>query len=186
MEDPIPTDIKQKMQKALQTLHADFQTVRTGKASPALVENISIKAYGGTAILKVNELATIHVADVHTLVLTPFDKSVLGEIERGIADANVGINPIIDGTIIRINLPPLSEERRREFVKLIHQKAEAGKVTIRQMRQDGMNDAKKLKADGTSEDEVERIEREVQRLTDKYIEEIDALAKQKEEELMKV
>ncbi len=184
--DTVTPDIKQKMHKALQSLHADFQTVRTGKASPTLVENISIKAYGGTAVLKVLELATIHVQDVHTLVLTPFDKSVIGEIERGIADANVGINPIIDGTFIRINLPPLSEERRREFVKLIHQKAEQGKVTVRQIRQDGMTAAKKLKADGGSEDEAGRIEREVQRLTDSYIEQIDTLAKQKEEELMKV
>lgn len=186
MEDPIPTETKQKMQKAIDSVWADFATVRTGKASPALVENIMIKAYGGTAVLRVLELATIHVQDVHTLVLTPFDKAVIGEIERGIADANVGINPIIDGTIIRINLPPLSEERRREFVKLIHQKAEQGKVTVRQIRQDGMNSAKRLKTDGGSEDEMERIEREVQRLTDHFIGEIDSMAKQKEEELMKV
>lgn len=184
--DSVTPDVKQKMHKALEAVHGDFATVRTGKASPALVENIMIKAYGGTAVLRVLELATIHVQDVQTLVLTPFDKSVIGEIERGIADAKVGINPIIDGNIIRINLPPLSEERRREFVKLIHTKGEQGKVTMRQMRQDGMIHAKRLEAVGVSEDEIGRIEKEIQRLTDQYILEIDVLMKDKEVELMKV
>lgn len=184
--DTVTPEVKQKMHKALEVVHGDFATVRTGKASPALVENIMIKAYGGTAVLRVLELATIHVQDVQTLVLTPFDKTVIGEIERGIADAKVGINPIIDGTIIRINLPPLSEERRLEFVKLIHTKGEQGKVQMRQIRQDGMIHAKKLADEGASEDEIERIEREVQRLTDHYIEEIEVLMKDKEVELMKV
>lgn len=184
--DIITPEVKQRMQKALENLHADFQTVRTGKASPALVENIMIKAYGGTAVLRVLELATIHVTDVHTLVLTPFDHSVIGEIERGISDAKVGINPIIDGDLIRINLPPLSEERRREFVKLIHTKAEAGKVQMRQIRQDGMTQAKKMESQDVSEDEIIRVEKDIQRQTDHFIEQIELMAKQKEEELMKV
>lgn len=184
--DTITPEVKQKMQRALDAVRQDFATVRTGKASPSLVDNIMIKAYGGTAVLKVMELATIHVQDTHTLVLTPFDQSVIHEIERGIADANVGINPIVDGNFLRINLPPLSEERRREFVKLVKQKAELGKVTIRQMRHEGMEDAKKLENKEVSEDEVVRIEKEIQRLTDNFIEQIDDLANQKEAELMKV
>lgn len=184
--DTITPEVKTKMQKALDSVRADFATVRTGKASASLVDNIVIKAYGGTAALKVMELATIHVQDAHTLVLTPFDQSVLHEIERGIADANVGINPIVDGNFLRINLPPLSEERRREFVKVVKQKAELGKVMVRQMRHDGMEQAKKLENKEISEDEVVRIEKEIQRLTDHFIEEIDNLAVQKEEELMKV
>lgn len=182
----IQNSVKQKMQRNLDSLRADFVTVRTGKASPSLVENIVIKAYGGTTPLRVMELSTIHVQDVHTLVITPFDHSVIGEIERGIADAQVGLNPIIDGNFIRINLPPLSEERRREFVKLIHQKAEAGKVMIRQARHEGMEQAKKLEKEELSEDEVIRVEKDVQRLTDDFIKQIDELSAQKEEELMKV
>ncbi len=182
----IQNSVKQKMQRNLDSLRADFATVRTGKASPSLVENIVIKAYGGTTPLRVMELSTIHVQDVHTLVITPFDHSVIGEIERGIADAQVGLNPIIDGDYIRINLPPLSEERRKEFVKLVHQKAEAGKVMMRQARHDGMEQAKKLEKEELSEDEVIRVEKDVQRLTDDFIKQIDELSAQKETELMKV
>lgn len=184
--DVITPAVKVKMQKALEAVHADFATVRSGKASPALVENIVIKAYGGTQPLRVMEVATIHASDTKTLILTPFDHSIIGEIEHGISDAKVGLNPIVDGEFIRINLPPLSEERRLEFVKLIKQKGESGKVIMRQIRHDGMEQAKKLENKEISEDEVVRIEKEVQRLTDHYIAEIDTLAKQKEIELMKV
>lgn len=174
------------MQKALENLRADFNTVRTGKASPSLVENISIKAYGGSAVLRVMELATISATDVYTLVITPFDQATIHEIERGIADAQVGLNPIIDGQMLRINLPPLSEERRREFVKLIQQKAEAGKVTLRHVRHAGMEAAKKMEDEDVSEDEIIRIEKEIQKLTDEFIENIDSMSKEKEAELMKV
>lgn len=184
--DVITPAVKAKMQKVLEMIHADFATVRTGKVSPALVENIVIKAYGGTQPLRVMEVATIHAVDTKTLVLTPFDHSIIGEIEHGISDAKVGLNPVVDGDIIRINLPPLSEERRLEFVKLIHQKAEQGKVMIRQVRHDGMEQAKKLENKEISEDEVVRIEKEIQRLTDHNIEQVDILAKEKEVELMKV
>lgn len=182
----IINEVNQKMQRVMDVVRLDFNSVRTGKASPSLVENIVIKAYGGTQPLKVMELATIHVQDPHTLVLTPFDHSIIGEIEHGISDAKVGLSPVVDGEFIRINLPPLSEERRREFVKLIHQKAEAGKVMLRQVRQDGMGRAKKLEDQDISEDEIVRIEKEIQKLTDDFTEQIDNLASQKEEELMKV
>lgn len=184
--DTITPQVKQKMQRSLDSVHADFATVRTGKASPALVENIVIKAYGGTQPLRVMELASIHASDTKTLIITPFDHSIIGEIEHGISDAKVGLNPIVDGDYVRINLPPLSEERRLEFVKLIKQKGEGGKVIIRQIRHDGMEQAKKMENKEISEDEVIRIEKEVQKITDHFIEEIDLLAKQKEEELMKV
>src|SRR5690349_10037011 len=142
MED-IVTQVRRKMQRAIDVLREDFATVRTGKASPTLVENIVIPAYGGTQPLKVLELATIHVQDNATLVIQPFDRSIISEIEKGISAANVGLNPIVDGDILRINLPPLTEERRQEFVKLIKQKSESGKVMLRQARHDGMEDAKK-------------------------------------------
>lgn len=184
--NPILNLVKEDMQKALDMLRADFNTVRTGKASPALVENIMIKAYGGTAVLRVMELATIHATDVHTLIITPFDQATLHEIERGISDAQVGLNPIVDGQMLRINLPPLSEERRREFVKLIQQKAENGKVTLRHARHAGMEAAKKLEDQDVSEDEIVRIEKEIQKLTDEFTEKIDQMAQEKEAELMKV
>jgi len=177
--------VSAKMQKALEVLHQDFSTIRTGKASAALVENINIQAYGGTANLRVLELATIHATDPQTLVIAPFDKTVLNEIEKGISNANVGLNPIVDGEILRINLPPLTEERRREFTKLVAQKAESGKVMIRQIRHEAMEGAKKhAAAESVSEDEVIRSEKEIQRVTDEYIEKIDQLQKDKEKELM--
>lgn len=183
--DQIISSVRQKMQKALDVLREDFATVRTGKASPALVENIIINAYGGTQPLKVLELATIHIEGNNTIVINPFDKSIIGEIEKGISNANVGLNPIVDREILRINLPPLTEERRSELVKLIKQKAEAGKVMLRQVRHEGMEDAKK-RAEGqnVSEDEITRIEKEIQKLTDEFSQEIDLLADEKEKELM--
>lgn len=184
--NPITTNAKNDMQKALDNLRQEFNTVRTGKASPSLVENIVIKAYGGTAPLRVMELATISATDAHTLVITPFDQVTLHEIEKGIADAQVGLNPIVDGQMLRINLPPLSEERRREFVKVIQQKAENGKVTVRHARHAGMEAAKKMEDQDVSEDEIIRIEKEVQKLTDEFIEKIDSMSKEKEAELMKV
>src|SRR5437867_2694484 len=110
--DPILTNTRNKMQKAFDVLRSDFATVRTGKATPTLVEHIEITAYGGTQRLKLLELATIHAPDSHLLVITPFDKSIIGEIEKGINNANVGLHPIVDESILRINLPPLTEERR--------------------------------------------------------------------------
>jgi len=120
MDSQIQAQTKQRMERALQVLKDDFGTVKTGKANPQLVENIVIKAYGGSAMLKVNELATIHVQDTSTVVITPFDHSVIGDIERGISDSQMGLGMAVDGSIIRITVPPLTQERREEFVKLIH------------------------------------------------------------------
>lgn len=185
--DSILNDTRKRLQEAFELVRGDFATVRTGKASSSLVENIVIPVYGGSTRLKVMEVATIHVADPQTLVITPFDQSVISEIERGIADAKVGLNPIIDGQIIRISLPPLTEERRREFVKMIHQKAEQGRIMVRHVRHEAMETLKKKgEGAGVSEDEVTRLEREIQKLTDEFIEKIDILRDEKEEELMKI
>lgn len=181
----IVSETREKMQRALEALHHEFATVRTGKASPALVENIVISAYGGTQPLKVLELATIHAQDNSTLVIAPFDRSIIAEIEKGIASANVGLNPIVDGDILRINLPPLTEERRGELIKLIKQKSEQGKVSVRQIRHEGIEDAKRFSKDnGLSEDEVERVEKEIQKLTDDFMKKIDEMLEEKEKELM--
>ncbi len=183
MEDVI-NNTKQRMQKALEVLHQDFATVRSGKANPSMVENIMVEAYEGT-YLRVMELATVSAQDAHTLIVSPYDKTVMGKILRAIEDANLGISPAAAGDMIRIVLPPLTEERRREFVKLVSQKAEQGKVMIRQMRHESMTEIKKIE-DSSSEDEVERLEKEVQKLTDDYIAKIDNLRSEKEKELMTI
>lgn len=185
--EPILSAARKRMQEAYEMLRADFATVRTGKANSSLVENIVISAYGGSTRLKVMELATIHVQDPQTLIITPFDQSIIGEIEKGIADVGAGLNPVVDGTLIRISLPPLTQERRQEFVKLINQKAEQGRVMIRQARHEAMETVKKKSEGvGISEDEVIRIEKEIQKLTDEFIEKIDTLRSEKEEELMRI
>ncbi len=178
---------KSKMEKALEVLKDDFGTVKTGKANPQLVESVVINAYGGSARLKVMELSTIHVQDPQTIIITPFDQSVLGEIERGISDSQMGLGLAVDGNLIRVTIPPLTQERREEFVKLVHQKAENGKIMIRQVRQEAKNDIDKLNKEGhISEDEVERWEKEIQKLTDEFTEKIDEVEKLKEKELMTV
>lgn len=185
--DPLISQTRNKMQKVLQVMNDDFATIRTGKASPALIENIAINAYGGTQKLKIMELATIHVQDPHTITITPFDISISHEIEKGIQEANAGLNPIVDGEFLRINLPPLSEERRKEMVKLINQKSESGKVMLRQIRHESMEEVKKqANAKAISEDDATRYEKEIQRETDEFSEKIDKLRKVKEEELMKI
>ncbi len=183
--DNIVSNVRQKMQKAIEVMRADFATVRTGKASPTLVENIIINAYGGTSPLRVLELATINIQDNATLIISPFDKSQIADIEKGIANANVGLNPIVDGDILRISLPPLTEERRLELSRLIKQKTEAGKVMLRHARHEGMEDAKKAaREQGHSEDEVTRIEKEIQKNTDEFTDKMDQLFSEKEKELM--
>lgn len=182
----IVQEARSRMQKAFDILLSDFATVRTGKASPTLVENININAYGGSTRLKVLELASIHVQLPSTLVITPFDKTIISDIQKGISDANVGLNPIVDGDILRINLPPLTEERRKEFVKLIHQKAENARVMIRQIRHEAMENIKKKGSENISEDEIIRLEKNIQKATDEYMQKLDVLKDEKETELMRL
>jgi len=187
MDQQIQAQPKQRMQRALHVLIDDFGTVKTGKANPQLVENIVIKAYGGSAMLKVNELATIHVQDTSTVVITPFDHSVIGDIERGISDSQMGLGMAVDGSIIRITVPPLTQERREEFVKLIHKKSENGKIMIRQARAESNDEIAKMKKDNEiTEDDEKRLEKEVQKLTDEFVDKIDEIEKMKEQELMTV
>ncbi len=185
--DQLIQDARSKMRKILDVLRTDLSTVRTGRAAPSLVENIVINAYGGTQRLRVMELATIGSSDPQTLVITPFDNSITSEIQKGIAEANVGLNPVIDGQLIRISIPRLSEERRQELIHLMRQKLENGRIMMRQVRHEGMADIKKQKEQKTvSEDEAGRMEKEVQKITDELMEEIEGMGKKKEEELMQI
>ena len=183
--DDLTSTAKLSMQKVIEVLKTDLSTVRAGKATPGLVENIVVAAYGGTQKLKVVELAQIHAVDNQTLVITPYDASIIGEIHKAIVDGNVGLTPTVDGTIIRISIPPLSEERRQQLVGLVNQKLEGGKIQIRQVRHEGMAEIKKkLNDKEISEDDTIRLEKEMQRVTDETILEIENMGKRKEEELM--
>jgi len=181
--DPIAVAASSHMQKVLELLHQDISSVRTGRATPALVDTISVLVYGGTTRMKVMEVATVVASDAQTLSITPFDKSILDEIQKGILEANTGFTPSNDGQVIRINIPPLSEERRKELIHLMKQKLENGRIMVRQARQDAMNDIKKS---DLSEDEKRRIEKEIQRITDDFMEKIEAMGEGKEKELMQL
>ena len=185
--DLIFEEVKQKLQKVLDVLRNDLATVRAGKATPGLVDSIVVSVYGGSARMKVVEVATISAQDSQTLLITPFDGSIIAEIQKGILEANVGLTPVIDSQNIRISIPPLSEERRQQLIHLMKQKLENGKIMVRQIRQEGMNRIKKdFTAKILSEDDMMRMEKEVQNFVDKIGLEIDSLGKKKEEELLQI
>lgn len=182
--DPFVADTKKKIDKVLDILKGDLATIRTGRATPALVENITINAYGGSAKLKVMELATIGAQDNKTLIITPFDMTTIHEIQKGIEAGNVGLNPIIDGNLLRISIPPLSHDRRQELIKAMKHKLENGKIMVRQVRHDAISDIKK-EYEGR-EDDIKRLEKDVQRLVDETMETIESYGKQKEQELLQI
>jgi ribosome recycling factor len=177
--------IKQKMQVAVDLVASDIGTIRTGRATPSLVEEIRIPAYGGTQNLKLQELATITASDPQTIVIDPWDKSIIGDIKKGILAANIGLNPAIDGQIMRISLPPLTTEDRQKFVKLLAAKVENGKIMLRQVRGDAMKLLKKrFEEKEISEDSKFRDEKALQELTDSFTEQIEALEEKKKQELL--
>lgn len=182
--NPILGKLQQDIHKILDVMKTDLGTIRTGRASPSLVENVVVSAYGGSARLKVMELATVGILDPQTLVITPFDVSIINEIAKGIQDANIGMNPAVDGQVIRISIPPLSQERREELIKLMKHKLENGRIMVRHARHEAMEEIRKL--EDTSEDEVERQEKEVQKLIDETMLTIDAMGQQKEDELLQI
>lgn len=187
MNEDLIASASDKMEKALSIVQEDLATVRTGRASPKLLENIIISAYGGSQHLKLLELATITVSEPQTLIITPFDETIIEEIERGIAQAGLGFMPKIEGGNIRVKIPPLSEERRKEYLKLAKAKLEAGKVMIRQIRHDLMTKIKRM-AEGKeiNEDERKNLEKELQKITDEMVAEIEMMGKKKEEELTRI
>jgi len=183
MDPNLIANTREQMRKAVEILRGDIATIRTGKAAPSLVENIVVSVYNGASKLRVMEVATINASDPQTLVLTPFDASITEEIRKGIMESGAGLNPASDGQVIRISIPPLSEERRQELIHLMHQKLENGHIMIRQVRHEAMNE---IKGANLAEDAKERAEKEVQRATDDFVGQIDALGKKKEEELLQI
>lgn len=180
-------ELDDHMQKACEyTLH-EFSSVRTGKASPSLVEGIDIFVQSYGTSMKLKALALISTPEARLIYVKPFDPSTLRDIERGLKEANIGINPAIDGNSIRLPIPELNQERRKEMVKRIKEMAEEGKVRLRSQRRDAMESAKKAQKDGAiTEDDRERVEGDIQKLTDKYVKEIDVHVVKKEAEVMTV
>lgn len=183
--DQVVSQARQNMLKVLDVLKGDLLTVRTGRATPTLVDHVVVSVYGGSARMKVMELATIGVVDSQTITITPFDGSITSEIQKGILESNVGLTPVIDGHLIRISIPVLSEERRKELIHLMKQKLENGRVMVRQVRHEAMEQIKK-QSNTMSEDEVNRLEKEVQKLTDEFDEQINSMGKHKEQELLQI
>ena len=177
--------VKEKMEKALSAYSRELATVRAGRANPSLLDKVTVDYYG--APTPVNQLASINVPEARMLVITPYDKTALGDIEKAILKADLGLNPSNDGSIIRIAIPALTEERRKELVKLTKKYAEEAKVGVRNIRRDGNDDLKKLEKNGEiTEDELRGYTEDVQKLTDDFINKVDSVAKDKEKEIMEV
>jgi ribosome recycling factor len=176
---------EEKMEKAVAVAKEEFAGIRTGRAHPAMFAKITAEYYGTQT--PVNQLASFHIPEPRMIVIQPFDKSSLGSIEKAIRNSDLGVNPSNDGAIIRVVLPELSEERRREYVKIAHRKAEDGRVAIRNIRRHSKDALDKLVKNGDAgEDEVRRAERELDELTQKYVTQVDELLKHKEAELLEV
>jgi ribosome recycling factor len=183
--DDIILEAEMSMEKSVDYLMHEFSGVRTGKASPALVENLDVQAYGST--MKLKQLALITTPESRLLVVQPFDAATVQDIERALNESKIGITPAVDGKIIRLPIPELSEERRKELVKSLGKMAEEARVRVRSNRRTALDEAKKLKtAGGVSEDELRDAENEIQKLTDRFVKSIDDHLKHKEAEIMKV
>ncbi len=178
------TDAKASMDRAIEHADNELNKIRAGKASPAMLDDVKVDYYGTPTAL--SQVGSVNTPDARTIVIQPWEKSLLTAIEKAIKEANLGVNPQNDGVIIRINVPPLTEERRRDLVKKAKGEAENGKVAIRNIRKDANEKIKKLKSEGVSEDEIKTGEAEVQKLTDGYIVKIDQLSEAKEKDIMTV
>ena len=185
MINEIKQDAQARMAKSLDALRHNLDKVRTGRASTGLVDSIRVNAYGSDVPL--SQVAAVSVADARSLVINPWDKGMVGAVEKAILASNLGLTPNTAGTTIRLNLPALTEERRRELTKVVHGEGEDAKVAIRNIRRDAIQQVKDLlKEKQVTEDEVRRAEEDIQKLTDKAIKDVDEVVKAKEQELMAV
>ncbi len=185
MLEPLKKDLKERMHKSVETVGREFRAVRTGKANAHLLDTVKVMAYGTT--MPINQVATVNAPEPRLLVLQAFDKTVVGEIIKAIQAADLGLNPIADGALIRVPIPALNEDRRKELVRHCHKVAEDGRVAIRNIRREANDAFKKLQKDHKiSEDEERKSHEEVQKITDENIKQIDDLLKVKEKEVMEV
>lgn len=175
-------DLEEKMKKSLEHTKHELAVIRTGRASSALVEDVKVDYYGVPTPLK--QMASITVPDPRTIVVEPWDKGMLKAVEKAIQASGLGLNPSNDGRVVKVPLPPLSAERREELVKLARKKAEEGRVAIRNLRRDAVEECKRREKEGTlSEDESKKLQKEIQELTDRYIKKVDELLEHKEREI---
>ncbi len=185
MRDRILNEAKKKMMQSLENTQHEFNTIRTGRASAALLDNVFIDYYGTRTPVK--HAANISIPEARTIVISPFDPKFLKEIETQIIKSDLGINPTNDGKVIRLAIPPLNEERRRELVKLVKKVAEDGRIAIRNIRRDANDEFKKMESEGgITEDDLIHSQKEVQDVTDEFIEKINSALEQKEKEIMEV
>jgi ribosome recycling factor len=183
--DAVLEDSREKMAKAVAHTQADFSTVRTGRAMPAVVEKLRVEYYGSEVPLQ--QLAGIQVPEARLMVITPYDKTSLKAIEKAIQNSDLGINPSNDGTVMRLVFPQLTEQRRKEMVKVVHHKAEEGRVAVRNLRRAARKDLEGLEKDGDiSSDELDRAEKELDSVTHEFVAEVDRLLQHKEQELLSV
>ena len=183
--EEITFEAEEGMEKAVEFMMHEFNAIRTGKASPALVENLDVRAYDST--MKLKQLALISAPEPRLLVIQPFDATTVRDIERAINESRLGINPMVDGKIIRLPIPELSEERRRDLAKTVKQLAEESRVRVRSCRRAAMESAKKLEKDGSlTEDGLRDAEAEIQKLTDRFVADLDKHTANKDAELMKI
>lgn len=185
MVNEILKDTESKMQKAIESMRKEMASIRAGRANPALLEKIQVDYYGVPTPL--NQVANISVPEARLLLVQPWDKSIIQDIERAILKSDLGLNPNNDGSVIRIAIPPLTEERRKELVKVVKKKAEEFRVIVRNLRRDANDRVKSMEKNGEiSQDELHRGQAEVQKLTDQYIEKVDKLLASKEAEILEV
>ena len=185
MIEDVYRETEQKMNKALEATRGDFASIRTGRAAPSLLDRVQVEAYGSTVPLK--QVASVNSPDGRSLVVTAFDKSTVAAIRKAIETSDLGLNPNVDGMMIRLSIPPLTEERRKDLVKVVRKKAEEHKVTIRGIRQKANDQVKGLaKSHEITDDMIKRGSDQVQKLTDKFVKLIDDLAHGKEKEIMEV
>ena len=185
MTDELLADAKERMQRSVEATLNQFGTVRTGRANPHLLDRVMVDYYGAQTPLK--QLATLSAPEPRLLTVTPYDKTAMKSIEKAIRDSDLGLNPSNDGNIMRLSVPELTEERRKDLVKLARHIAEEGRVGIRNVRRDVMHDLRELKSEGdVGEDDEKRAEAELQKLTDEKVNELDAFLKTKEAEILEV
>lgn len=185
MEQTLERETRDHMDKSLEVLRRELATIRTGRANPALVEHLPVEYYGTPTPLQ--QLATISSPDARQLVIQPYDRGAIGSIEKTIRASDLGLNPTNEGTLIRINIPALTEERRRDLVKAVHKRVEESKVAVRNVRRDTLDQLKRMKKDKEiSEDEEKRAHDQLQKLTDKYIQDAEAIGHAKEQEMLEV
>lgn len=185
MAEDLFGDAEHRMQGAIEALQRELNSIRTGRASPTLIERLPVEYYGNPTPLQ--NMAAIHATDARTLTIQPWDRKVLNDIEKAIQKSDLGLNPNNDGQVIRINIPPLTEDRRKDLVKVVHKKADEAKVAVRNIRRDAhdhMRDQEKKKE--LSADDLKRGTDRLQKLTDKYIAEVDKASQAKEQEILSV